>query len=103
MGITKRIYDNKGLMSIKDLSLSELYNESHLNRLFYQYIGMNVKLYSRIVRINSAINQMSHFSNETLKYGLHWRGFFLCNRTILKLIGLKKGYNYKKPRFSIIF
>jgi AraC-like DNA-binding protein len=60
IGLISKIHDNNGFLHIKELSCSEHYSERHLNRLFYQYIGMNVKLYSRIVRINTAINQLQN-------------------------------------------
>lgn len=60
IGLIRKINDNNGFLNIKELSLSEHYSERHLNRLFYQYIGMNVKLFSRIVRINSAIEQLQN-------------------------------------------
>ena len=58
--LTRKIHDTNGFLHIKELSLSEHYSERHLNRLFCHYIGMNVKLFSRIVRINNAIEQMKN-------------------------------------------
>ncbi|TCO68909.1 helix-turn-helix domain-containing protein [Marinisporobacter balticus] len=64
LGLIRKIHNNNGFLHIKELSFSEHYSERHLNRLFYQYIGMNVKLFSRIVRINNAIGQMKNLKSS---------------------------------------
>lgn len=67
IGLVEKIIDNNGLLHVKELSILGNYSERHLNRLFYQHIGMSVKLFSRVVRINSAIGQLQNSkSNFTL-------------------------------------
>lgn len=48
------VIKNKGNISVKELSGSVYYSERHLNRIFDQYLGMSVKAFSRLVRINRA-------------------------------------------------
>ena len=44
-----------GAVSIKSLAESEYISERHLNRLFEKNIGLNVKLFERLTRINKAV------------------------------------------------
>ena len=44
-----------GAISVKELSSSVFYSERHLCRIFDNYMGMSVKAFSRLVRINKAI------------------------------------------------
>lgn len=52
---TQMIIENAGNIPAKRLSNESHYSERHLNRIFNQYIGMNIKSFSRLVRINKAI------------------------------------------------
>ncbi len=45
-----------GLVSVRELSQSVFYGERHLGRVFEKYMGMGVKSFSRIVRVNKAIH-----------------------------------------------
>lgn len=45
-----------GRLTIKELSANEYISERHLNRLFNEYIGINAKMFSRLVRVNHSIN-----------------------------------------------
>lgn len=51
----RSIIDQKGIITNKELSDSVYYSERHLNRLFQEGIGMNVKTFSKIVRVNHAL------------------------------------------------
>lgn len=51
---------NSGNISCRDLSAFVYYSERHLNRIFESYSGMNVKTFSRMVRINRAIRFMQN-------------------------------------------
>ena len=51
----RMILRSGGLLSVKELSQSVYYSERHLNRIFEQYMGVNVKAFSRIVRAGKAI------------------------------------------------
>ena len=65
--VLKKIRDSKGLTTVKEISASEHYSERHLNGIFYQHIGMSVKLFSRLVRINTAIRQMQSPPNTLVQ------------------------------------
>lgn len=51
-----RIKATNGRLTIKELSANEYISERHLNRLFNEYIGINAKMFSRLVRVNHSIN-----------------------------------------------
>lgn len=51
-----RIKAANGGLTIKQLSANEYISERQLNRLFNEYIGVNAKLFSRLVRVNYSIN-----------------------------------------------
>ena len=48
----------KGCISVKELEATEFYSSRHLNRLFTDYLGTNIKTYANIVRINSVLQLM---------------------------------------------
>lgn len=52
---TKLTIETSGNISCKTLSDSVYYSQRHLYRMFEAYIGMNAKVFSRMVRINRAI------------------------------------------------
>ena len=54
----RKIIENIGNKSIKDLSSDVSYSERQLNRIFEQYLGLNIKSFSRLVRVNKAIRLM---------------------------------------------
>lgn len=49
---------HKGCISVKELATKEFYSSRHLNRLFTDYLGTNIKTYTTIVRINSVLQLM---------------------------------------------
>lgn len=49
------IVNSGGQISVKELSQNIFYSERHLGRLFGEYMGMNIKSFSRLVRVNKAI------------------------------------------------
>lgn len=57
---TRMMIENTGNISCKQLSASVYYSERHLNRIFEQYLGMNIKTFSRMVRINKAIRLLKN-------------------------------------------
>lgn len=89
---TQIIIDNMGNISAKELSGSVYYSERHLSRIYHQYLGMSVKAFSRMVRINKSIrllhnplNSVTFASHATEYYDLpqqHVR-FLQSNREIL--------------------
>lgn len=56
----KLIVENCGNISNKELTESICYSSRHLNRIFDQYLGMNAKTFSRMVRINKAIRLLQN-------------------------------------------
>lgn len=56
----KRLKLSNGIMSVKELSNLEFYSERHLNRIFNEYMGINTKTFSRIIRVNMSIQQMKN-------------------------------------------
>lgn len=54
-----------GRLMIKELSAKEYISERHLNRLFNEYIGINAKMFSRLVRVNHSINILKKIDYES--------------------------------------
>lgn len=54
-----------GCLSVGELAKMEFYSERHLNRLFNDYLGTNIKTFSSIVRINHVLQEMSSGSQLT--------------------------------------
>jgi len=50
----------KGCLSVKELADIEFYSHRHLNRLFTDYLGTNVKTFLNIVRINFMLQKMNN-------------------------------------------
>ena len=57
---TGMMIENTGNLSYQELLASVYYSERHLNRIFDQYLGMNIKTFSRMVRVNKAIRLMQN-------------------------------------------
>lgn len=51
----RMIIDSGGLATVKDISENVFYSERHLGRIFDRYMGVNVKAFSRLVRVNKAL------------------------------------------------
>jgi len=49
------ILNSGGQTSVKELSHNVFYSERHLGRIFEEYLGVSIKSFSRLVRINKAI------------------------------------------------
>lgn len=54
------IIKSSGNISVKELSESVYYSERHLNRIFGRYLGMSMKTFSRLVRINKAVRLLQN-------------------------------------------
>lgn len=54
------IIQNKGVLTTIEIAKNGSYSPRHLNRLFNLHLGMSMKSFSRLVRINNSI----HFLNE---------------------------------------
>lgn len=60
----KKIIENMGNISNKELANKSFYSERQLNRIFEQYLGMSIKVFSRLVRVNKAIKLMYNPRNN---------------------------------------
>ncbi len=49
------IINSGGNLSVKELSQNVFFSERHLSRIFDEYMGVGIKFFSRLVRINKAI------------------------------------------------
>jgi len=49
------ILNSGGQTSVKELSYNVFYSERHLGRIFEEYLGVSIKSFSRLVRVNKAI------------------------------------------------
>ncbi len=63
------IIDTMGNIRNKELSIVTNYSERHLNRIFNQYLGMNIKSFSQLVRINKAIRILREQQNSITNAG----------------------------------
>ncbi|MHC1684006.1 MAG: helix-turn-helix domain-containing protein [Clostridiaceae bacterium] len=53
-----RINSNNKILTITELASKEYISQRQLNRLFNQYIGINAKMFLRIVRVNHSIKML---------------------------------------------
>lgn len=65
-----------GSLTIKQLSANEYVSERHLNRIFNEYIGINAKLFSRLVRINHSIKLFKNFDYKNCLDMTQLLGYF---------------------------
>ena len=72
---TQLIIDNMGNISSKELSGCVYYSERHLSRIFDQCMGMSVKSFSRLVRINKTI-RLLHNPRHSITYACHSTGYY---------------------------
>ncbi|HBG6420598.1 TPA: helix-turn-helix transcriptional regulator [Clostridioides difficile] len=54
------IIQNSGNISSQEISKKVFYSYRHLNRLFNQYLGLSMKSFSRLVRINKSIKLLNN-------------------------------------------
>lgn len=52
---SRMILDSGGLATVKDISENVFYSERQLGRIFDKYLGVNIKAFSRLVRVNKAL------------------------------------------------
>lgn len=69
------IIDNFGNVSSEVISKKVFYSSRHLNRLFNQYLGVNMKTFSRLVRINKSIKLLNN-NKISLLYICNELGFY---------------------------
>lgn len=64
--VRDQIKRSGGCLSVKQISNMEFYSQRHLNRIFNEYIGINLKTYSSIVRINQVIKELGQGNQNIL-------------------------------------
>lgn len=74
--VIDQIMDSGGTASIKSLSESIYISERHLNRLFEKNIGLNVKLFERLTRINKAVKAYKNSAKQNSTDIAYQLGFF---------------------------
>lgn len=57
------IINKKGIITVSEIADHVSYCERHLNRTFHQYLGMSIKAFSRLVRINNSFHLLNEQSN----------------------------------------
>lgn len=55
----RTIIRTEGNISSVDISNTVFFSSRHVNRLFNQYLGMNIKAFTRLVRINKALRLLN--------------------------------------------
>ena len=71
----RMIVESSGLLSVKTLSQNVFYSERHLNRMFDKYMGVSVKSFSRLVRVNKALSLLQRPSLSIMQVCLQ-TGFY---------------------------
>lgn len=66
---------SKGMMSVKEISNLSNYSERHLNRIFNEHMGMNIKTFSKLIRINNSIENLK-YKNVMLSSFAQDNGFY---------------------------
>lgn len=74
--VIDRIKSSAESISIKSLAESAYISERHLNRLFEKNIGLNVKLFHRLTRINKAVKIYKNNVNQISTNIAHQSGSF---------------------------
>ncbi|HBG7744843.1 AraC family transcriptional regulator [Clostridioides difficile] len=69
------IIQNSGNISSQEISKKVFYSSRHLNRLFNQYLGLSMKSFSRLVRINKSIKLLNN-NKTSLMYICNELGFY---------------------------
>ncbi len=58
----RKIIQSSGSIAVRDLSQELFYSERQLNRLFDKYLGVSMKSYSRLIRVNKALHLLERSS-----------------------------------------
>ena len=61
----RAIVQTGGVITSTEIADSAFYCSRHLNRLFSRYLGLNMKGFSRLVRINRSLRLLSEAANTT--------------------------------------
>jgi len=76
LSVIDKIRHTGGTIPIKKIAESEYISERQLNRVFEQIIGLNPKMFSRLVRINKAIKTCKGYALSNSTYIAYESGFF---------------------------
>lgn len=71
----KAIIQMEGIMTSAEISNNAFYCTRHLNRMFNQYLGMSMKSFSRLVRINKSVQLLNEKAN-TLAFICEKMGYY---------------------------
>lgn len=76
-----RIYSSRGTVTVKELSQRTIISERQINRIFNQWVGINPKTFSRIVRFQNIINPANYtgafdWTGLALEYGYYDESHF---------------------------
>lgn len=71
----KSIIQMEGIMTSAEISNNAFYCTRHLNRMFNQYLGMSMKSFSRLVRINKSVQLLNEKTN-TLAFICEKMGYY---------------------------
>lgn len=63
-GAMQRLRESSGMLPVGELAAESGYSQRHLNRLFGETVGMNVKTFARLVRVNGAIRLLRQGSGS---------------------------------------
>ncbi len=73
--IASGVQRRNGNVSVRELSDQTFYSERQLNRIFLRSLGINVKTYSRLLRVNYAVRLMKS-SGKAFAKQLYDMGYF---------------------------
>jgi transcriptional regulator GlxA family with amidase domain len=76
ISVLNKIKQSGGQISIKSLAASEYISERHLNRIFENSVGISVKTYERLVRINRAVKLYKNNTLQSVSHIAQESGFF---------------------------
>lgn len=80
--VVDEILKTKGSITEKELSIETGYSERYLNRLFHEKIGVNPKLYSKMIRFQSALTNINQnysltLTEQALRLGYYDQAHFI--------------------------
>lgn len=76
MSSLDRISGTEGRVSLREISISENFSERHINRKFNKCIGMGMKKYSTILKVNKGIEIIKANKNINLTNLSSYLGFY---------------------------
>ncbi len=74
--VLRRIKESNGNVSVRDLAIREYISERNLGRLFNRNIGINVKTYQRLYKINKLIKMIKNHKMNNFTYLSQALGYY---------------------------